>query len=143
MQYYEDEQVEEFILIAQQLGISGAMKHLGFPASRATANYWLKQRNIVLDKDVLAQRAAEFKHFYTDQEHLTALNTGLQRAYELLENDRLTASDLQKVVNTIAKTIETIRLIGGQSTQTIQTIDSMDQHIKELLNQFEQVEVNE
>ncbi len=66
---YTEEQIQEFIANAQEMGIGPTLRYLGFPKSYHTAKKWFIERNIELPTiDTLAKMAVSTRNFYTDKE---------------------------------------------------------------------------
>lgn len=137
---YTEEQVNEYCETAQKIGMAAAIKELGYPKSKSTAHYWLKNRGIVVEVDELRRRASETKQFYTEREQITVLNELLQRIMEKVQDSQLSPDDLSKLSRSAQMVVETLRLIGGQSTQNLEIQDSVDAEIRRLMKQFEEVE---
>lgn len=140
MASYSEQQIEDFVSLAADIGIAATIKELNYPKSRNTAHYWCKQRGVSPTVDDLRSKAAQMKHFYGEQEQLAVLNSLLDRIQQALEDARLTPDELTKLARAAQSTVETMRLVGGQSTQTVQTIDSVDAEIKTLIKQLESLD---
>lgn len=137
-QQYSEEQVIEFIEIAQEMGIGPAMRMLNYPGSYHTAKKWFEQRQINLPNiDTLAKMAVDTRVFYSDKEKLIAAQAVLDRCVETLYQDTLDSDQLNKLANAVHKAIQTINLIEGKSTAISEqrNKDGQDLAIVDLLNE--------
>lgn len=132
---YDEDKVEAYCQLAQDIGVGPAITELGYPKSRTTAWKWLSSRGISVELDQLRKRAADMKHFYGEKEQLTLLSEALERIFEKISDTKLTADELMKLANAASKTIETMRLVGNQSTQIVETIDQLDSELRTLLQE--------
>lgn len=135
---FTEEQITDYIELAQEIGISPAMRQLGYPLSYHTAKKWFAQRNIELPSlDSLAKMAVDMKIFYSDKEKLIAAQAVLDRCVESLMEDTLDPDQLNKLANAVHKSIQTINLIEGKSTAINENRqkDGTDLAIIDLLNE--------
>ena len=135
---YTDEQITEFIAIAQEMGIGPAMRHLNYPKSYHTAKKFYVQRNIDMPSaNTLAVMAKQLDIFYNDKEKVLAAQAVLDRSIEKLYEDDLLAEDINKLSNAIHKAIQTINLIEGKSTNINEnrSKDGQDLAIIDILNE--------
>jgi hypothetical protein len=135
---FTEEQITEYIEIAQEMGISPAMRVLGYPKSYHTAKKWFEQRNVDLPTmDTLAKMAVDMRVFYTEKEKLIAAQAVLDRCVETLMEDTLDPDQLNKLANAVHKAIQTINLIEGKSTAINENRqkDGQDLAIIDLLNE--------
>jgi hypothetical protein len=135
---FTEEQITEYIETAQEMGISPAMRALGYPKSYHTAKKWFEQRNVDLPTmDTLAKMAVDLRVFYTEKEKLIAAQAVLDRCVETLMEDTLDPDQLNKLANAVHKAIQTINLIEGKSTTINENRqkDGQDLAIIDLLNE--------
>ena len=135
---YTEEQIQEFISNAQEMGIGPTLRYLGFPKSYHTAKKWFIERNIELPTiDTLAKMAVDTRNFYSDREKLIAAQAVLDRCVESLMQDALDSDGLNKIANAVHKAIQTINLIEGKSTVINENRqkDGQDLAIIDLLNE--------
>lgn len=135
---FTEEQITDFIELSQEIGISPAMRQLGYPLSYHTAKKWFGQRNVDLPTlDSLAKMAVDMRVFYQDKEKLIAAQAVLDRCVESLMEDTLDADQLNKLANAVHKAIQTINLIEGKSTAITENRqkDGTDLAIVDLLNE--------
>jgi hypothetical protein len=137
--HYSDRQVAEFIETAQEMGISPAMRKLGYPGAWATAQRWFETAGLGLPTvDSLIAKAVELKQFYGDKEKKFAAMTLIDRIVEkLLQESDLTADDINKLGNALNKAIQTFNLIEGKSTSITESRqkDGTDLAIVDMLNE--------
>lgn len=135
---YTDADVREFLACAQEMGISPAMRKLEYPASWATAQRWFAEAGIELPSvDSLVAKAAEMKGFYGDKEKLFGAQTLIDRIVESLQQDHLTADEINKLGTALNKAIQTFNLIEGKSTVITESRqkDGSDLAIMDMLNE--------
>lgn len=135
---FTEEQITEYIELAQEMGISPAMRMLNYPKSYHTAKKWFEQRNLDLPSiDTLAKMAVDMRIFYTDKEKVLAAQAVLDRCVEALYEDTLDSDQLNKLANAVHKAIQTINLIEGKSTNINEqrNKDGQDLAIIDLLNE--------
>jgi len=135
---FTEEQITEFINVAQEIGIGPAIRTVGYPGSYHTAKKWFEQRNVDLPTiDTLAKMAVDMRVFYTDKEKVIAAQAVLDRCVETLMEDALDADQLNKLANAVHKAIQTINLIEGKSTNISENRqkDGQDLAIIDLLNE--------
>lgn len=135
---YTDEQITEFIELANETGIGPAMRQLGYPASYHTAKKFYMQRGIEMPTaNTLAVMAKQLDIFYRDNEKILAAQAVLDRSIEKLYEEDLLAEDINKLSNAIHKAIQTINLIEGKSTNINEnrSKDGTDLAIVDILNE--------
>lgn len=134
---YTEEETRSFVDVAKEIGISPAMRQMGYPNSYNTAKKWFDELGeIVPDLDALMRKAADMKRFYGDSEKKIALMTAIDLIMEQFNQPKLTADDINKLTNALAKAIQTFQLVEGKSTTINETRqkDGTDLAINDLLN---------
>ena len=137
-QKYTPEQIEEFINQANEMGISPAMRYLGYPASYHTAKRFYEERGLEIpNANTLAVMARNTGIFYTDKEKIVAAQAIIDRSVEQLYQDNLTSDDINKLGTAIHMAIQTINLVEGKSTaiNESRSKDGSDLAIIDLLNE--------
>lgn len=135
---FTEEQISEFIEIANEMGIGPAMRYLKYPGSYHTAKKFYIQRNLELPSpDSLAVIARSLGIFYSDKEKIVAAQAVLDRCYEKLVEDALDSDELNKLANAVHKAIQTINLIEGKSTaiNESRSKDGTDLALTDMLNE--------
>ncbi len=135
---YTDEQIEEFINQANEMGISPAMRYLGYPASYHTAKAFYEKRGVEMPTaNTLAVMARSIGIFYGDREKIIAAQAIIDRSVEQLYQDQLEADEINKLGNAIHKAIQTINLVEGKSTaiNESRSKDGSDLAIMDILNE--------
>jgi hypothetical protein len=135
---YTEEQISEYIEIANEMGIGPAMRYLKYPGSYHTAKKFYIQRNLELPSpDSLAVIARSLGIFYSDKEKIVAAQAVLDRCYEKLIEDVLDSDELNKLANAVHKAIQTINLIEGKSTaiNESRSKDGTDLALTDMLNE--------
>lgn len=126
---YSEDQITEYVELAQEIGHGPARRELGYPKHHATAQRWAEARGVEVDVDTLRQRAAETKKFYTAAEGLVVAQEQLNRLYEAVMDDGLDAEALNKLSNAIHKTVQTIQLLKGDVTNRSEKVETTQQDI--------------
>lgn len=135
---FTEEQISEFIEMANEMGIGPAMRYLGYPKSYHTAKRFYMQRNIDMPTaNTLAQMSKQLDIFYTDREKVLAAQAVIDRTVEALYEDTLVSDDIAKLSNALHKAIQTINLIEGKSTNINEnrSKDGSDLAIVDMLNE--------
>lgn len=134
---YSDEQINEFLALAQEVGITKAKRELGYPKSWSTAQYWAKQRNVLVATDEVMAKAAGTREWYKTEEVITVAQEGFNRVYdELVNNADLTPDDQKKLAEALMKHYNVWANAQGKATSITESrqTDTMDEHLQELLN---------
>lgn len=137
---YTDEQVDEFIEIATEIGVGPAMRELGYPGSWHTAHRWLDERGIEVTVDTLKRKARRLGVFYGTKEKVVAAQSVIDRIMELLEQEHLNAEDINKIANALERAIKTMELVEGRATERKEqsNLDSTDLEIRRLLTEMQE-----
>lgn len=133
---YTDEQINNFLELAQETGITRAKRELGYPNSWDTANRWAQVRGIDVAKDEIKMRAASMREWYKDDEVITIAQEGMNRVYEeLVNNINLTADDQNKLGSALTKHYQVWANVQGKAAQITETRsnDGMDAGLMALL----------
>lgn len=136
--FYSDRQIDDFIEAAQEMGMSPAMRKLGYPSAWSTGQRWFKERGLETPVvDSLMAKAVELRQFYTDKEKKFAAQAAIDRIVESLQQDELTADDINKLANALNKVIQTFNLIEGKATSVHEQRqkDGTDLAIMDMLNE--------
>ena len=135
---FTEEQISEFIEMANEMGVGPAMRTLGYPKSYHTAKKFYVQRNVDMPTaNTLAVMAKQLDIFYTDKEKVLAAQAVIDRTVEALYEDNLVSDDIAKLSNALHKAIQTINLIEGKSTNINEnrSKDGSDLAIVDMLNE--------
>lgn len=134
--HYTQEEVDEFVELAQIKGIAPAIRELGYP-SYPGAQKWFKEKGLEMPTvDSLMAKAAELKVFYGDSEKKASLQIAIDRIIEELQEKALNADEINKLSNALSKLLQTYQLIEGKATQVTEKHekDSTDLAINKLLD---------
>jgi hypothetical protein len=139
---YTEEEISEFISLAQELGIARSIRELKYPTFK-TAKRWAEMRGVSLELNQLSQFANDMKQYYTLEEKLFVLQLQLDRIQEALQEDDLDPDALKKLSEASKRTIETLNLIENKATaiNESRTYDQMDANIQAMI--AEQEHMNE
>lgn len=134
---YDDQEQEEFVEVAQEMGIGPAMRELGYPGSYHTAQRWLEDRGIEISVSTLKSRAAKLGHFYGQKEKALVAQGIIDRIMEMVEVDELDADGINKIANAYQRAVQTLNLVTGEATDRKESIskDGTDLELQELINE--------
>lgn len=138
---YTREQEEEFISVANEIGIAPAMRELGYPGSHHTAAKWFKSRGLETPNVSSLQSAARaLRTHYEAEEELAGIQLMMDRYTDMMMNNDLTPEEFNKLANAYERVIKTKRLIEGKSTGITQNnqYDGTDLEIAKLAAEMEQ-----
>lgn len=160
---YSTEQKQAFVNRAAEIGLTPAMKELGYPKGKPTASVWCKNLGVKVQLSELQQHAAQMKTFYGAQEKLALCQKVLDECYDILmhgeqdpaETDGymdpvtgqvsmiyvrrpLSAALLSRISATVQRTIQTMELLEGRVTDRIEQIsqDSTDIELAEMIRDY-------
>ena len=134
---YTDEEINNFLELAQEVGITKAKRELGYPNSWATAKRWADVRGIKVAVDEIKAKAADAREWYKEEEIKTLTQEGFNRVYEeLTTNPSLTPDDQKKLSEAANKYYGMWASIEGKATNINEnrSTDTIDEHLNELLN---------
>ena len=134
---YTDEDINNFLELAQEVGITKAKRELGYPNSWGTAQRWARMRGIEVAVDDLKAQAAAAREWYKEEEVKTVVQEGFNRVYEeLVSNKDLTADDQKKLSDAAKKYYDMWATIQGKASNINENrqTDTFDEHLQELLN---------
>lgn len=133
---YTDKQINEFVGLAQDVGITRAKRELGYPKSWDTAKRWADMRGVEVAVDDLKAQAAAAREWYKEEEVKTLVQEGFNRVYEeLTTNDSLTADDQKKLSDAANKYYQMWTNIQGKASSITETraTDNFDEQLSALL----------
>lgn len=134
---YSTQQVNEFLELAQEVGITRAMRELGYPNAWGTAQGWAKNRGVSLAVDEIKSQAAATREWYKDEEVMTVAQLGMSRVYEeLTRNTSLTADEQRKLASALKTHYEVWANVQGKATAINENrvSDAVDEHLQELMS---------
>ena len=135
---YTDEQINNFLEIAQEVGITRAKRELGYPSSWSTAQRWAQLRKVDVSVDEIMQKAAVAREWYKTEEVILVAQEGFNRVYqELTENSNLTPDDQKKLAEALQKHYNVWANAQGKATSITETRegDALDAHLQDLIMQ--------
>lgn len=133
---YSDQQINDFLALAQEVGITKAKRELGYPKSWGTAQYWAKNRDVKVAVDDVMANAKALDEWYKDEEVLVTAQEGISRVYQdLTTKTDLTPDDQKKLSEAFVKHYTVWANIQGKATSISETrsTDAFDGQIEELL----------
>jgi|SRR6188474_3377442 len=137
-QEYSDLLIDEFLALAQEIGIGRAMKELGYPKGYQTAQNWAKNRGVNVNIDPVMQRAKQFDILYKEDDMLRLAQEGLSAWFEHVSKhrDSMTPDDMKKMAESFQKYTNSWLLLQGKANDIKGTInnDSVDVALMEFLN---------
>ena len=128
--------IDEFLELAQEVGITRAKRELGYPKSWATAQRWAKVRGIEIPVDDVMSKAANTRDFYKAEEVMTIAQEGFNGVYEeLTTNVELSPDDQKKLAEALQKHYNVWASAQGKATtiSETRTTDGFDDNLQELL----------
>lgn len=134
---YSDKQINDFLDLAQDVGITKAKRELKYPNSWATAQRWADMRGVKVATDDLKAQAAATREWYKEEEVKTLVQEGFNRVYnDLVTKTDLSADDQKKLSDAANKYYQMWVNIQGKASTITETrsSDSMDEHLQELFN---------
>jgi len=134
---YTDKQINDFLELAQEVGITKAKREFGYPKSWSTAQRWAELRGVETAVDEVKSKAALTREWYQTEEVITIAQEGMNRVYEeLVENSSLTPDDQKKLAEALTKHYNVWANAQGKATNISENRqqDSMDTHLIDLLN---------
>ena len=132
---YSDEDIAEFLELAQDIGIGRAIRQLGYPNSWGTAQRWAQARGIKVEVDDLKARSKSYHDWYTTEETLLVAQQGMSRVYEQLQEAELDPDEQKKLADAFQKYANTWLLLQGKANNISERRESTqaDLEIVELL----------
>lgn len=134
---YTDVQRSDFLEVASDIGISRAMRKLGYPAGWGTAKSWMDAAGISVPLDEIKAKAKEHHQWYETEDMLLIAQEGLQRVYLELQQTELNPDEHKKLSEAYQKYANTWLLLQGRanSINENRSKDSMDLGIIDMLNE--------
>lgn len=136
-QQHTDEQINEFLALAEEMGITRAMRELGYPKSWATAKRWADMRGAVVAVDAVMAKAAATREWYKTEEIITVAQAGIARVFESNEEGVvLSPDDQKKLAEALNKYYIVWANAQGKATNITESreTDGFNEHLQELLN---------
>lgn len=128
---YTDTQKDRFCTEAVSIGIYGAMKELGYPKSRHTAQKWMTQRNLFSPGQIMLTEDPENPSKAAQMQTLDKLTSYVE---DMLSSDVLAPDDVLKLAQAMDKVVSTVRLIEDKPTHI--SSQSLPPQAQELLAQL-------
>lgn len=147
---YTEDQKKEFLELAQEVGISRAIRELHYP-SFAMAKRWAKQYGVEIPLNELSQYANDMKQLYGDEEKLYTGQLALDRITErLMIDDEIAGDELKKLSEAYKNTLVAMNLAQGKATNINESRvnDAFDSRInalieeQETMNRLKEIESN-
>lgn len=119
---YTEEQREEFLALAQEVGIARAQRELGYPGSYQSALNWAKNRGVTVDVDPVMSKVKAFDDLYQTEHMLAVIKEGIGRVFqELTENPNLDADAQKKFSEATQKYVNSWLLLQGKANNINET----------------------
>lgn len=136
---YTENQKKEFLELAQEVGISRAIRELQYP-SFAMAKRWANQYGVSINLNELSQYANDMKQLYGDEEKLYTGQLALDRITErLMAGEELEGDELKKLAEAYKSTLTAMNLAQGKATNINESRvnDAFDSRISALIEEQE------
>ena len=134
---YSDEQRAVFLELASEIGITRAMRQLGYPAGWTTAQSWTKAAGIEVPLDEIKAQAKSHHDWYQTEDMLLVAQEGVMRTHLTLQREDLTPDEHKKMAEAFQKYANTWLLLQGKANNINENRvrDSSDLAIMDLLNE--------
>lgn len=134
---YTNEQRAEFLELAAEIGISRALRKLGYPNTWATGKRWLENAGIEIPLDEIKAQAQAHNDWYKTEDMLLVAQEGIQRVYEELQRSDLSPDEHKKMSESFQKYANTWLLLQGKANSINETRhkDTADLAIMDLINE--------
>lgn len=135
--HYTDEQVAEYLEVASEIGITRAMRRLGYPASWTTGQRWMDAAGIEIPLDEIKAQARAHEDWYETEDMLIVAQQGVLRVSEELQRTDLTPDEHKKMSEAFQKYANTWLLLQGKanSINENRVKDSTDLALMDLINE--------
>lgn len=135
---YTDEQINNFLDLAQEVGITRAKRELGYPKAWSTGQYWAQNRGVTVAVDEVMAKAKATDEWYKTEEVITIAQEGMNRVFhELVNNQSLTPDDQKKLSEALMKHYNVWANAQGKATNISESreTDAFDVRIQAMLEQ--------
>jgi len=143
-QQYSDKEIDEFLAIAQEIGIGKAIKELGYPKSFDTAQAWAKNRGVNVNVDPVMARAKQFDLLYKEEDMLHVLQEGIQDWFEYMSSNKgeIAPDDKKKMAEALSKYMNSWLLLKGKANEIKGTVEKteIDLTIEEFMRNAERID---
>jgi hypothetical protein len=143
---YTDKEINDFLDLAQEIGIGRAIRKLGYPKAWSTAQRWAKNRGVDISKDKVMAQAKAIHLFMDSSDAMFIAEEGMARvAEELRDNARLSPDDHKKLSEAFQKYLNSWRLAQEKATDIKHSYERTQQdiEIEQLLDEFKQQQAQE
>lgn len=136
---YTNEERAEWLNVASEIGITRAMRKLGYPNSWATGRSWLEAAGIEAPLDSIKAQAAAHNQWYQDEELLLVAQEGISRVYTELQMAELDPDGHKKLSEAYQKYVNTMLTIKNRPNNITETRsrDAVDVELNALLAEQE------
>lgn len=134
---YSDKQRAEFLEVASEIGITRAIRKLGYPAGWTTAKRWIDAAGIEVPIDEIKAQAKSHHDWYQTEDMLIVAQEGIARVHEELQRSDLNPDEHKKMSEAFQKYANTWLLLQGKANNINETRhkDDADIALTELLNE--------
>lgn len=146
---YSDEEINDFLETAQDIGIGRAIRQLGYPNSWGTAQRWAQARGIKVEVDDLKAKSKSYHDWYRTEEALLVAQQGMSRVYEQLQEADLDPDGQKKLAEAFQKYANTWLLLHGKANSISEKRETTQQDLEiaellraEAVKQSEQSEID-
>lgn len=132
---YTDEQRAEFLEVASEIGITRAMRKLGYPASWTAGKRWMDSAGIEPALDEIKAQAKAYHDWYQTEDLLVVAEEGIRRVHLELQRTDLSPDEHKKMSEALQKYANTWRLLQDKATSITETQhkDSFDLELADVL----------
>lgn len=135
---YNDKEINDFLELAQEVGITKAKRELGYPKSWSTAQYWAEKRGVKVAVDEVMAKTKSAGIQYKNEDVITIAQEGMNRVYDdLVSKNDLTPDDQKKLSEALMKHYNVWANAQGKATNISESRVSesnLDGHLQDLIN---------
>lgn len=134
---YSDQEIADYLQLAAEVGITRAMRTLGYPNSWGTAKRWADNAGIEVPLDEIKAQAKAHHDWYQTEELLVVAQEGIMRVHLELQQTDLSPDEHKKLSEAYQKYVNTWLLLQGKATGITESrkADGTDVALMELLNE--------
>src|SRR6478735_9403803 len=132
---YSDEEKASFLQVAVELGITRAMRKMGYPDAWGTAKRWADNAGITVPIDEIKAQAKAHHDWYQTEDLLVVAQEGIMRTHLALQQDDLDPDAQKKLAEAFQKYTNTWLLLQGKANSITESrkTDTMDLEIQDLI----------
>ncbi len=127
---YTDNQRNNFVAVAVDIGVAAAIEELGYPKMKSTGMKWVESAGLLDQIPTLGLAATTQGLAYGQAEQHHILSVSLDGIYQSLLDDTLEPRDRASLARAINETVQTMRLIRDEATSIVASVDQADSELR-------------